>query len=116
MNLFKKMEEWEKDLPEEFHGTKQNAENAERAEKIINHVEEIRKGVTGATSIIRNVDCPYYPDSSTYLTLPNYTHMMNQTIQKRIAELFELADIVSINTSSEQNICFIFTVLNIWAE
>lgn len=114
MKIFKKMKEWEKDLPEEFVGKRQIWCNAERAKKINGYVEEIRKAYAGASSITRNVDSPYYPDSSTYLTLPNYTHMKSKELNDKMGDLFQTSDYVTVNSKPDGSVQFTFIVLNVW--
>ena len=115
MRIFKKMKEWEKDMPEEFYGTKQNAENAERAKKIMACAEAVRSSCKNAVCKSRDPYNRYFPDHYTMLSVPNYTNILRKEISRHMAMMFELADIVRISRSEVDNsIRFMFTVLKVW--
>lgn len=115
MKIFDKMEQWEKDIPLEFYGTKQNAENAERAKKIMTCAEAVRSSCKNAVCKSRGPDNRCLPDHSTVLSVPNYTNILSREINRQMAMMFELADIVRISRSEVDNsIRFMFTVLKVW--
>lgn len=115
MKIFDKMEQWEKDIPLEFYGTKQNAENAERAKKIMACAEAVRSSCKNAVCKSHGPDNRCFPDHSTVLKLPNYTNIISREINRHMAMMFELADIVRISRSEVDNsIRFMFTVLKVW--
>ena len=115
MKIFDKMEQWEKDIPLEFYGTKQNAENAERAKKIVACAEAVRRSCENAVCKSRGPDNRCLPDHSTVLSVPNYTNILSREINRQMAMMFELADIVRISRSEVDNsIRFMFTVLKVW--
>lgn len=117
MNLFKKMKEWEKDLPGEFVGTKRNVENTEKAAQLIEYAKLICEKIDGASFRSCPLDNPYFPDHSTVLKLPNYTNIISSEISGNIAKLFDLADIVQMEFGKADNqLRFVFTVRNVWAE
>ena len=115
MKIFDKMEQWEKDIPLEFYGTKQNAENAERAKKIMACAEAVRSSCKNAVCKSRGPDNRCFPDHSTVLSVPNYTNIISREINRHMAMMFELADIVRISRREVDNsIRFMFTVLKVW--
>ena len=115
MKIFDKTEQWEKDMPEEFYGTKQNAGNAERAKKIVACAEAVRIYCKNAVCKSRGPDNRCFPDHSTVLSVPNYTNIISKEINRHMATMFELADIVRISRSEVDNsIRFMFTVLKVW--
>ena len=115
MKIFDKMEQWEKDIPMEFYGTKQNEGNAERAKKIMACAEAVRSSYKNAVCKSRDPYNRYFPDHYTMLSVPNYTNIISKEINRHMAMMFELADIVRISRSEVDNsIRFMFTVLKVW--